>query len=74
MEKTTTDIQNELRRRGITQLAIAKELEIFPGTVSKVVRRRDRSARVEALITEKLGFNPFPPPCFRMPSANASAQ
>jgi len=58
-----------LVERGITQIEIARRLNLSPQTVATVINRRGRSYRVERMIAELLGV-PYedlwgPPPACR---------
>ena len=64
------EIQYRLRRKGFTQADLARDLGVSHGIVSRVIRGKDRSERIENEIVRILGRNPFPEPKFRR-SANA---
>ena len=52
---TPLDIQYELRKREITQKALAGEIGVSEMTVSNVIRRRSTSHRVMKAIAAKIG-------------------
>ncbi|AFY60323.1 helix-turn-helix domain-containing protein [Synechococcus sp. PCC 6312] len=49
------DIKAELRKKGFTGASIARNLGLTRSTVSSVVRRKGRSAKVEVEISRILG-------------------
>jgi lambda repressor-like predicted transcriptional regulator len=54
------EIQYELKKRGITQASIARELEVSRNHVSAVIRTPDKrqSARVMRAVAAKIGQDP----------------
>ncbi|WP_017325672.1 helix-turn-helix domain-containing protein [Synechococcus sp. PCC 7336] len=48
------DIKAALRKAGYTLSEIAREFDVTPTTVSKIVKGSCRSRRIEAAIAEKL--------------------
>ena len=54
----TADIQAELKKRGLTQKAIADELGIKPISVSAVISKRSISSRVMRYVAKRIGRDP----------------
>ena len=54
----TADIHAELKKRGLTQKAIADELRIKPISVSAVIRKRSISSRVMRYVAKRIGRDP----------------
>ncbi len=50
------DIQAALKKKGITQAAIARQLSVSEMTVSRVVRGTDSSRRVAQAISDIIGI------------------
>ena len=49
------DIQYELKRKGITQVSIARELGVSEMTVSNVIQKRRVSDRIMRAVAKKIG-------------------
>jgi lambda repressor-like predicted transcriptional regulator len=49
------DIQAALKKKGITQLAIAREIAVTPTSVSDTINKKRISDRVMKVIAEKIG-------------------
>lgn len=59
MTHDALQIQFDLKRRGMTQTALALRLGVQPSIVSKVISGRERSGRIEKAIEEIIGWSPF---------------
>ena len=56
---TSAQIQFELKKRGITQEALAARLGVRGPVVSRVIHFKDRSARIEAELRRIVGWDPW---------------
>lgn len=52
------DIQAELKKRGITQNALAEEIGVGPFAVSQIIRKKMVSDRIMRAVAEKIGRHP----------------
>lgn len=52
-------IQFDLRRRGVTQAALARSLAVREAIVSKVIAGKERSERIEKEIERIIGWCPW---------------